>query len=363
MKRTVFAILGGIILAACAAGGPSRVAEEAEAVEKGPSLRIMPDPVRFEDTVIGCARSVTLQIENPNLEAPITVVSATLPNSALALSDELPVTLPPGGSQSLELRFAPVTSGDWSGAIRFSVEGDGTRSFPSSAMATATKPAFDALDLARLAPLDLVFVLDVSTTMYEIARLRAALQDLFALVEAHALDVRFGLVTFVNDVNVHRGGSFLDRAAFLEALDSQLVAESWIPNPALPRQLLNFDLPENSLDALHRAATAFDFRPGARRYLFLMTDDTFLEPPEVFSDRTPALYSYTEVASELNEGDLRLFVVQDGAHGAGFSTGYEGAPSLVALTGGAWFEISEVSNGSLSLGELLTDLVAGPVCE
>jgi hypothetical protein len=205
-------------------------------------------------------------------------------------------------------------------------------------------------------PLDLVFVLDVSTSMDEIATLRGAIEVLFDSVGAESLAVRVGLTTFENDVIVHRRGAFLDRATFFRELDSQLVSGSWIPDANLPRQLLNLELEENLLDALHRSATEFDFRPEACRALFAMTDDTFLEPPAVFSDGTRVLHSYPEVASVLTERDIALYSVHLGTKGRGLSSDHRGESSLVERTGGDWLELGEVRASSLEqmLGELLT---------
>ena len=109
---------------------------------------------------------------------------------------------------------------------------------------------------------------------------------------------------------------------------------SWSPDPAQGRQLLNFELAENSLDALYRSTLDFDFRPGARRYLVFATDDTFLEPPAVFSDGTPASYSFVQVSARLADTEVRLFAVNEPARGRGVSAPYDGQPSLVEVTGG-----------------------------
>lgn len=215
-------------------------------------------------------------------------------------------------------------------------------------------------DPTTLPPLDLVFVLDISTTMDELADLRGAILHLFELAPKSGLDVRMGLTSFGNDVVVHGDGAFLDRASFTRELDSQLLDGG--PNPDLPRQLLNFDYPENILDALYRAATRFDFRPGARRYLLLMTDDTFREPPEVFSDGTPATFSYREVSEQLRDSGVRLFSVHDSRKGRGLSSSYRGEPSLVEATDGMWFDLEAVESGALDLDALLVDLASGPRC-
>ena len=197
----------------------------------------------------------------------------------------------------------------------------------------------------------------------EMASLREAIRGLVEFVDVHDLDVQLGLTTFENDVITHGDGRFLAADEFFGELDSQLVEGTWVPDPELPRQLLNFDLPENTLGALQRSLRDFDFRPGSRRVFVLMTDDTFLEPPAVFSDGTPALASYAEVARALRENEVRLVSVHASARGEGLSSDHAGSPSLVTATRGTWFELADVSSGALALDALLADVVAGGACE
>ncbi len=353
-------LLAGLALAGCATG-PVDTTPQAPGGYSG-SLRITPNPVLFEDTPVGCEGSVALTLQNVASEAGIVVASVTAPNGSLRVSGTLPMALPAGGESTLELRFVPGTSGDWSGIVRFTTAEGGVARYPLQVQAVAEEPVLDQIDMAEVQPLDLVFVLDISTTMYEMTSLRKAIASIFDFVEAQGVDARFGLTTFENDVLVHRQGAFLEREEFFRELDSQLVEGQWIPNPQLPRQLLNFDLQENMLDALHRSATSFDFREGARRYLLLMTDDTFLEAPAVFSDGTPALHTYSEVATTLASREMRLFAVHASKNGQGLSSDYGEQSSLVSLTEGNWFELSAVSSGRLTLDTLLSDLVVGSSC-
>ena len=257
-------------------------------------------------------------------------------------------TLAPGETRTLEADFAPVKPGRVEGAVDLTTDEVSNPRYPVAHTAMGIEPP------SR--PLDLVFVLDVSTSMDEIAILRDAMGVVFDAIEAASLDVQVGLTTFENDVIVHGRGSFLDRVAFFRELDSQLVEGSWIPDGNQPRQLLNFELEENLLDALHRSATEFDFRTEARRYLFLMTDDTYLEPPAVFSDGSRVIHSYLEVVSVLTARDISVFSAHRSAKGRGLSSDYDGGPSLVERTGGEWLELGNVQAASLArmLGGLLT---------
>jgi hypothetical protein len=362
MRRRLLAVIGGLALAACAGDGAKQGPATGGAGDAyAGALRVRPEAATFAETRVGCVRSVTLELENGAADATIAVTGAELPHASLTLAAALPLSLAPGRREFVDLHFAPTAPGSFAGSVALETD-EGGPPYRLAATGSALAAPERSLDSTGLEPLDLVFVLDVSTTMNETASLRQAALDLFDAAASRGLDVRFGLTTFVNDVVVHRDGAFLDREGFLAELDSQLVPETRVPDPALPRQLLNFDFPENGLGALYRSAAEFDFRPGARRYLLFVTDGSFLEPPAVFSNGSPALHSYAEVARILADREVRLFSVHSRDHGRGLSTNYDGGPSLVTLTGGTWFEISDVDSGRLALGDLLTNLLVGPAC-
>lgn len=357
----VHAVLLGALVVACATGGDR--ASDAGAAYDG-ALRVRPDPVVFEETAVGCRRVVTLELENADAGAPLRVTSAATPHEALTLRGPLPLALPAGGAGLLDLHFAPQTPGDRSGAVGLATDegtGKGGALYRLETAARAVAPG-RAREGAAAGPLDLVFVLDVSTTMDETAGVREAVVRHLGPATAGADAVRLGLVTFVNDVRIHRGGAFLDRAAFLEELDSQLLDDPAVPDPSLPRQILDFDVAGNVLDALYRAATGFAWRPDARRYVLLLTDASFREPPAVFSGGIPARYSFAETSDALAASGVRLFAVHADQNGGGLSESWGGRPSLVARTGGAWFELEDVEAGVVTLDGILRDLLAGEPC-
>lgn len=362
MRRRPVVLAALLGLVACAGSGGS--APDAATPQQAPayegSLRITPNPARVPETPVGCAESVLLRLDNESPETALTIERIALPNAALRILDPLPLTVAAGEHRFLDLHFLPTEPGDGSGPV--SIVTGAARGVPYTLeviAAAVEPPALPAVP----APLDLVFVVDVSTTMQGLPQLRAGALSLFDLAERNAVDLRIGLVTFVNDVVVHDGGAFLDRAAFLRELDSQLNAGHNGPNPALPRHVLNFDFPENSLGALDRAAAAFAFRPAARRVLLLMTDDTFLEPPAVFSDGTPASVSLEQVATALEERGVRLVAIHASSNGRGFSSNDDGAPSLVAASGGTWLELADVVAGTRPLAPWLAHLAAGGGCD
>jgi hypothetical protein len=314
---------------------------------------VQPDPVAFSETFVGCTRSIPVEIVNADAERSITVTKVSSSSSPIRLLGVPGFELGPGETRTLDACFAPSEAGRVEGAFDFRTDEPGNPVYQITHAATGVE--------APPRPLDLVFVLDISSSMDEIAILRAAIQTFFDTVETETLDVRVGLTTFENDVVVHRRGAFLDRPAFFQELDSQLVNGTWIPDSNLPRQLLNFELEENLLDALYGAATEFEFRSEARRFLFVVTDDTFLEPPAVFSDGNPVRRSYAEVAAALAEREIGLFSVHVGEKGEGLSSSYRDQASLVALTGGDWLELSDVRAESVEV--MLDGLLTRPDCQ
>lgn len=360
MMRTLAALSCAGLWIACAAGGGG----EAGLIPKTYDgvLVATPDPVVLEDVRAGCVRSASLDFVNTSPSLPVAIINATVPDPAFRLSESLPIRIPPGDRHRVDLHFMPQAPGSRGGRLTIDTDEGRLRPLEIPVTATAHERAAGSEPVGAAEPLDLVFVLDVSTTMNELARLRAALQEVLPDAEAWGSALRLGLTTFENDVLVHADADFLGREAFFRELDSQLVAGTWIADPQLARQLMNFDYPENVLDALARSASEFDFRDGARRYLLLMTDDSFLVPPETFSDGTPAVHSFEEVSQALREHGVRLFSVHAPLRGRGLSSGFDGAPSLVAQTEGAWFDIAGVDVGEVQLAAVLRDLLAGRTC-
>jgi len=358
MNGPTLTILAAALAVACAAGpdGAGLLPKSYDG-----ALVVAPSPAALPGTRVGCVGSLELELVNTSADLPVRVTNATLPDPALSLGQALPLVIDPGARRAVDLHFTPDAPGVRAGVAALTT--DEGRLYPLELPVRAEAYARTEDDpAAEVAPLDLVLVLDVSTTMNELAALRTALESAWAFVETHGADVRFGLTTFENDVLVHAGGRFLERERFFQELDSQLLDGAWVPDPARPRQLLNFDYAENVLDALARSAEEFAFRPAARRYQLLMTDDTFLEPPFVFSDGTPVRHDFRETSHALTERGILLFSIHAPLRGRGLSSALDGEPSLVSATGGAWFEVSDVDRGALALDALLLDLIAGRTC-
>lgn len=357
--------LAGLVLGACASGGPSAPDPAAVAPPAGyqGGLVVSPDPAAFEATRVGCARTLPLQLANARAEGALTVTGVQSPSRSLRPVAALPLIIPAGERRTLDLHFVPEAPGDAAGELAIATDEPGGQPYRLAVTASGVARAEPDPEAVAVAPLDLVVALDVSTTMTGAAGVRAAVEAAFERAEAGGPGARLGLVTFVNDVRVHGGGAFLARDAFLAELDAELDRDTGAPDPRGPRQILNFDFEEDVLGALHAAATRFPFRPQARRAVLLLTDASFLEPPAIFSDGLPAQWSFGQVARALGEGGVQLVAVSPAASGRGLSSSYGEEPSLVARTGGSWFELADVRRGAPALDEVLVDLVDGRGCD
>ena len=212
-------------------------------------------------------------------------------------------------------------------------------------------------------PLDVVFVLDVSTSMEEsLDALRAGIGDVWTAASALSPDPRFSMIVFVDDALA------VDGCAPFASVDALRGAfDTWrsfcASNESPVSHAYNIDFPENSMDALHLASTACTFREGATRIVVHVTDDTFYEPPAVFSDSVSCEHTYAEVARAYVAFELRLATFHDTAdHPEGFSAPWEGNASLVDRTGGASFSLDDVVSGRLDMGESIRTFVQNEYC-
>lgn len=222
--------------------------------------------------------------------------------------------------------------------------------------------------------IDIVFVMDVSTTMgpffdaleQEIANVHQALQ-------AYDLpnDVHYGLVVFVDDFTlVGAGAPYTD-------ID-QLAADfaTWNQFTATNEQTqgggFNSTWTENSLDALFAAAGGFQWRAKdtTLRMIVHTTDDTFWNGPTV-GNGVDILHGYPEVVDILQQSEIRMFTFADLIGGQcecddvsmGFFTPFQGAEPIPAQTGGGAYNIGEVLAGIISIADAITEAVEESYCE
>jgi hypothetical protein len=206
-------------------------------------------------------------------------------------------------------------------------------------------------------------VLDVSTSMESsLDALRTGIGDVWTAASALSPDPRFSLIVFVDDALAVNGCT-----AFGSVDELRGAFDTWrafcSSNESPVSRAYNTDFLENSMDALYLAATSCTFREGATRIVVHVTDDTFLERPEVFSDSVTCEHTYAEVARAYVAFELRLASFHDMAdHPEGFSAPYEGSPTLVDRTGGASFSLDEVVSGRRDMGESIRTFVQNEYC-
>lgn len=219
--------------------------------------------------------------------------------------------------------------------------------------------------------LDIVFVVDVSTTMgFMLDRIEQQLAQVDAEARAQGLDARYGLVVFVDDVQLgNHGQPYAD----LAALQGDLAR--WRAFTASNRQIgseaANLDWPENTLDAVHLAATGFAWRPAATtaRVIVHATDDDFGEAPATQSGQV-VQHTYAQTVTALRDAQVRMFSFAARVGGQcecldvrpGLFTRFHGRPSLPDATGGAIFDIDEIASGKLSFVAAIAGAIKSGVC-
>lgn len=222
--------------------------------------------------------------------------------------------------------------------------------------------------------IDIVFVMDVSTTMGPF--LGRLAEEILVVDQAVAQlemagEPRYGLVVFVDDFALVNAGAPYEDAAALQA-DFEMWSSFTSSNSQVSGMASNSTWPENSLDALHVAASAFQWRPAddTLRIIIHTTDDTFWDGPAT-ENSVMIEHGYAETVSALQDAQIRVFSFADQIGGScvcedvtpGWSTPYEGNTPIPEATDGGVFDIAEVLAGTLSLSEAITDSVSTSVCD
>lgn len=228
--------------------------------------------------------------------------------------------------------------------------------------------------------IDIVFVLDVSTSMtWVLATLRdeiGAVWEYAMAMSDHALyEPAFGLVVFVDDVLVTNSGGPYESA---EALQAEF--ETWrafCSTEAQPggNPCRNMDCPENTLDALAAAAEQYAWREGALHVAIHVTDDTFKEAPDMLcsalSPSIPVQHTYADTVSLLIAGEIRVgaFAVRNSPacpfpanKAPGFFEPWNGQDAIPIATGSMVWDLHEVQNGTISLTEAIEGFVLDEWC-
>jgi hypothetical protein len=228
-------------------------------------------------------------------------------------------------------------------------------------------------------PIDVVFVLDVSTSMTEeFAHLRDGIASIVDAAHALTPDTGFAIVVFVDDVLAVDGCGVFDNAPALQDVFDHwrtFCATNGEPGGAPGG---NGDCPENSLDALYVAATQCTWRAGATHIVIHVTDDTFLERPASFSgdglgSGIPVQHTYDEVVTALTGAQIRVGAFAQRTPmfcGAGTSANtaqgffdpYMGMTAIPEATGGRVWDIADVRAGTLDMASAIDDLIVAGHC-
>lgn len=230
-------------------------------------------------------------------------------------------------------------------------------------------------DMMCKANIDIVFVMDVSTSMAAILQ-KLADEILVVDMAAQMLDintqVHYGLVVFVDDATLINSGMPYADVGQLQAdfIEWSNFTQS---NSQTNGQGFNGDWPENTLDALYAAAYGFQWRPteSTLRMIIHTTDDTFGDKGAVQSGVT-VQHSYDETVLGLQERQIRVFAFADNDMtggpsnnldvSMGFFTPYQGKTPIPQATDGGAFNINDVYNNALSLSAAINDSVEQSLC-
>ena len=238
----------------------------------------------------------------------------------------------------------------------------------------ATPEASETGDEQCSEDVDVVFVMDVSTTMGGfISRLADEILAVDQILQTYDLPSppRYGLAVFVDDVALlNAGAPYADAAALRDDF------VQWSGFTASNQQVnggeFNSTWPENSLDALSLAAAGYQWRPSEStlRVVIHTTDDTFWDGPTT-GNGVPIVHGYGDTVDALQAAKIRVFAFTADIGGScecedvsmGWSTPYQGAPAIPEATDGTVFDIDGVLDGSVSLSDAITDAVESSICE
>jgi hypothetical protein len=221
---------------------------------------------------------------------------------------------------------------------------------------------------------DIVFVMDVSTTMGPFFdKLEAEIQAVDTALQAFDLPnpPHYGLVVFVDDFTLVNAGVPYTDVATLRA-DFEERYNFTATNQQTQGGGYNSTWTENSLDPLFAAAGGFQWRPldTTLRMIIHTTDDTFWNGPTV-GNGINILHNYPETVDLLQSKQIRMFAFADYIGGQlenidvsmGFFTDFQGQPPIPMQTGGAAYNIGEVLAGIISLSDAINQSVEDSYCE
>jgi hypothetical protein len=258
---------------------------------------------------------------------------------------------------------------------------------PAGGLLPPPAPAAAAGDGACNQDVDVVFSLDVSGSMTpSLMKLVAEVGAVDAALKTKNLPgpPHYGLVIFVDDLMLMNSG---EPYADVEALKAEVMSQANLTSGDTARQVGpaddNLSWPENSLDALY-AATQFKWRPLGKtlRIIFHITDASFWDGPDPssgadierpFGQMPTSMHRYMDTIGALRMQQIWVvtFACKTGgppdgmmapaSHGQfrgisvdvgkGFFEPYMGQKSIPDATGGTAWDLDDVYDGKISLGD------------
>lgn len=222
--------------------------------------------------------------------------------------------------------------------------------------------------------IDIVFSMDVSTSMGaflnkladEIEAVDTAVKALNLTAEPH-----YGLIVFVDDTLFANSSQ-----PYADVLTLKTDFKSWASFTSSNQQTAggnaNTTFPENSLDALYRAAKEFAWRPKETtlRLVIHTTDDTFVQGPTTHNG-VQVLHNYPETVKQLQDQQVRVFGFASLLGGPfetddvsqGWFTTVAGSPSIPDATGGGVYKLDDVMSGTVSLSDAIPAAVKDTYCK
>jgi hypothetical protein len=223
--------------------------------------------------------------------------------------------------------------------------------------------------------IDIVFVMDVSTSMGPfLDKLAAEMPLVDQAVKALNLATppHYGLVVFVDDTQIVNAGQPYEDITPLQQQFTQW-AQFTSQDTQVDGTTESFSMPENSLDALYRAAAEFAWRPAEStlRVVIHTTDDTFWQGPTTTPDGIGIAHDYAQTVGELEQASVRDFSFAAKLGGEnetddvspGWFGAYQGMPSIPDSTGGSVFELDQVLANQVSLSSSIDGAVASVHCK
>jgi len=221
---------------------------------------------------------------------------------------------------------------------------------------------------------DVVFVMDVSTTMGTflgtLANEMAAVDLALAAYDLPSAP-HYGLAVFVDDAALVNAGLPYADAAALQT-DFTFWSNFTAGNQQVSGAGSNSTFAENSLDALTVAATDFSWRPSETtvRIIIHTTDDTFWDGPTT-GNGLPIVNSYADTVSALQAQQVRVYSFADDIGSScncedvtpGWSSPYMGMATIPDSTDGGVFAIAEVLAGTASLSDAIASSVEESICD